>query len=60
MTRYLDTSLFEATDDLDHGILASQVLDSAANAMDVLGPLDRASDRVQNIVTIQDGYGGKI
>ena len=48
----MESRLFEATEELDHGILTSQVLVSAATAMDVLGPLDHASDRVQNAVTV--------
>ena len=52
MTQYLDRGLFDGTEELDNGILAAQVLVSAATAMDVLGPLDRASNRVQNAVTI--------
>ena len=52
MTQYIDSQLFTATQELDPGILTSQVIVSAATAMDVLEPLQRASNQVCNVATI--------
>ena len=52
LAQYLDTAYFAGTEELDMGILTSQQITSAATAMSVFGGLDRASNRVHNVVTI--------
>ena len=54
MTRYLPTDLFWPTDrvDLEEAVLSSQEITSMSTAMNTLGPLERASARSMNVVTV--------
>ena len=52
MTNYVSSDHFVVEEPLDQAALTSQVVTSAATALDTLAPLNRASERVQNVVTI--------